>query len=238
MIKMSKYAIVDYRLDKNAVKSLEQHFDKVVPSVKLDVNPSICGHPDLSVCKIDEDKITVCPSAYEYYKNELPDIKIICGSSEPFGKYPKDIFYNAACGNHIAVHNFKFTDKITLAQIEQKFSKHINVQQGYSKCSISFTGNNGMITDDDGIYENLIIHGFDALKIKRGKIILSGMNYGFFGGATGYSENKLFLNGEIKYLDDAEIIIDYLKKHDTELIEVNKGFVVDIGTIVCLSGKI
>ena len=233
MKKMSKYAIIDYRTADNAKKSLEKYFDRIILSPELHVNKAICGHPDIGMCKIDDSKAVVCRSAYEYYKKELPDIEIICGSSEPSEKYPGDVFYNCACGNNTAIHNFKFTDKITLAEIEQKFSKRINVQQGYSKCSICFTGNNGIITDDAGIYKILKNNGLDVLKIENGKIILNGMNYGFFGGATGCTDNKLFLNGEIKYLDDAEIIINYLKEHQTELIEINKGNIVDIGSIIC-----
>lgn len=235
---MSKCAVIDYRVNETVNKALKMHFDRIIPSFKLNVNPAINGHPDLGMCKIDNRKAIVCPSAYEYYKKELPNVEIICGSSEPSEKYPEDVFYNAACENSMAVHNFDLTDKITLAEIKQKFLKHINVQQGYSKCSICFTGNNGIITDDDGIYKNLKKSGFDILKIKKGKIILNGMNYGFFGGSTGYINNKIFLNGEIKYLDDAEVITNYLKEHKTELIEINKGPVTDIGTIICFDTEI
>lgn len=235
---MSKYAIIDYRLNKSARKCLETYFDRVIPSCKLNVNSSINGHPDIGMCKISNRKAVVCPSAYEYYKKELPDIEIICGSSEPSQIYPEDVLYNAACENSVAIHNFEFTDKITLAEIKQKFTKHINVQQGYSKCSICFTGSNGIITDDEGIYRELKNSSFDVLKINKGKIILNGMNYGFFGGSTGYLDNKLFLNGEIKYLDDSQIIINYLKNHNTELIEISKGYIEDIGTIICFNTKI
>lgn len=233
MKKMSKYAIVDYRVTDIVVKRLEEYFDKVILSPKLRTYEAICGHPDIGMCKLDNRKAIVCPSAYQYYKNELPDIEIICGSSEPLDKYPNDILYNSACEKDIAIHNFKFTDKITLAQIEQKFLKRINVKQGYSKCSICFIGSGGIITDDEGIYEILNNKGLDVLKIDRGQIILKGMDYGFFGGATGYIDNKLFLNGEVKFLYDSKKILDYLKKHNTELIEINEGAVADIGTIIC-----
>ena len=235
---MSKYAIIDFRASGKAISALNNYFDKVIPSFPLNVNPAICGHPDIGVCKIGDDRIVVSPSVYKYYKNELPGIDVICGSSEPSAKYPDDVFYNAACGNTLAVHNFKFTDKITLAEIKQKFSKHINVEQGYSKCSICLINGDGIITDDEGIYKKLTKPNSDVLKINKGKIILKGMNYGFFGGSTGYIDKKLFLNGEIKYLDDAEIIINYLKEHNTELIEINKGSIEDIGTIICLQTKI
>ncbi len=234
---MSKYAIVDYRAKEETIINLMNYFDKVILTNPLITYEAIKGHADISVCKISDNEIITCPSQYEYYKKELPGINVISGSSEPLYKYPDDIFYNAACFEDIAFHNFKFTDKITLAVIEQKFSKHINVCQGYSKCSICFINSRAIITDDDGIYESSLNNGIDALKVNKGNIILKNMNYGFFGGATGTFENKIFLNGSINTLDDSEEIKSFIKKHNMELIELKEGPVEDIGSIICLCEK-
>ena len=234
---MSIFAIIDYRAKKEAIVCLYKFFDKVVLTSPLNVQQAIDGHADISVCKIADNEIVVCPSLYNYYKSELPEINIFKGSSEPDYKYPNDVIYNAACSGSVAIHNFEFTDKTTLAVIKQKFSKHINVHQGYSKCSICFVKNNGLITDDEGIYKEVKNHEIDALKITKGDVKLHGMNYGFFGGATGCFENKLFLNGEVKYHKDKNKIVDYLNKHNVELIEIKKGPIEDIGSIICLSKK-
>ncbi len=232
---MSIYGIIDYRAEKQAINNLKNNVDKIILSNPLDVHNSICGHPDLAVCKISDNTVIVCPSQYDYYKNHLPDINVICGRSEPSGKYPNDIFYNAACFKDAAIHNFDFTDEITLSVIKQKFSKHINVRQGYSKCSICLLDFNKFITDDEGIYEKLILNGFEGIFISKGDIKLKEMNYGFFGGATGLYNNKLFLNGELRYHKDFQKINSFLNKHNIELIEIKKGCIEDIGSIIILS---
>ena len=233
MKKMSKYAIVDFRIKQEAIDTLSAHFDKIIKTKPINVHKSICGHADIAVCKLNNNEISVCPSQYEYYKSELPDINIICGSSEPAYKYPEDVFFNAACNNDIAVHNFQFTDKITLAVINQKFSKHINVRQGYSKCSICFI-NDSVITDDDGTYNELYKNGIQALKINKGSVKLTGMDYGFFGGATGAFNNKLFVNGELRFHESELLIRNFLNEKEIEIIQLKRGALEDIGSIICL----
>lgn len=233
MKKMSKCAIVDYRASEETIDNLKRYFNKVILTKPVKTYEAICGHPDIAVCKISDNQIITCPSLYEYYKNELPDVDVMSGSSEPLKNYPDDVFYNAACFGDVAIHNFKFTDKITLAVIEQKFSKHINVGQGYSKCSVCFVNSQAIITDDDGIYKNALDYNLDVLKIQKGNIFLKGMDYGFFGGATGTSDNKIFLNGSIETLEDCIEIKMFLKKYNVELIELKRGQIEDIGSIIC-----
>ena len=234
MKKISKYAIVDYRASEETVNNLKRYFYKVILTKPVKTYEAICGHADISVCKISDNQIITCPSLYEYYKNELPDINVMSGSSEPLESYPDDVYYNAACYGDVAIHNFKFTDKITLAVIKQKFLKHINVGQGYSKCSVCFVNSGAIITDDDGIYKKAVDYDLDVLKISKGNILLKGMDYGFFGGATGTCDNKIFLNGSIETLDDSIEIKMFLKKHGVELIELKTGSIEDIGSIICI----
>lgn len=231
---MSKYAIIDYRASEETIANLKKYFCKVVFTKPVKTYEAICGHADISVCKISDNRIIVCPSLYEYYKNELPDINVMSGSFEPLQSYPDDVYYNAACCGDVAIHNFKFTDKITLAVIEQKFLKRINVGQGYSKCSVCFVNPNAIITDDDGIAKNAANNNIDVLKISKGKVFLKGMDYGFFGGATGTYKDKIFLNGSVDTLDESKEIKSYLKKHSVELIELKTGTIEDIGSIICI----
>jgi len=229
-----KYAIIDFRASDETIKTLKKHIKKIIFTHPKNTYESICGHPDISVCKIDNKTIVVSPDDYDYYKKQMPDINVISGELSPGKAYPDDVLYNSACTEAVAIHNFKFTDKITLAVIEQKFLKRIQVNQGYSKCSICVINNKSMITDDEGIHKKLIESDLDSLYINKGDVTLSGMNYGFFGGATGTYKDKLFLNGEISLHTDSEKIKQFLNKHDTELIELKKGFIEDIGSIIIL----
>lgn len=234
MKKLSKYAIVDYRTSEETIDNLKKYFCKVIFTKPVNTYEAICGHADISVCKISDNHIITCPSLYEYYKNELPDINVMSGSFEPLKCYPDDVYYNAACYGDTAIHNFKYTDKITLAVIEQKFSKRINVRQGYSKCSVCFVNSGAIITDDDGIAKKAANHNIDVLKISKGKVLLKGMDYGFFGGATGTYKDKIFLNGSLDTLDESKEIKMFLKKHDIELIELKSGAIEDVGSIICI----
>lgn len=235
---MSNFVIIDFRAETETKNSLSKYFEIIVKTNKKNTLDAVCGHADISLCRIKDDELIVCPSDYEYYKGILTGIKLSCGCSVPATEYPYDVCYNAACFGSFAVHNFRYTDKITLAVIEQKFSNRINVNQGYSKCSICGFEDDSAITDDDGIYNKLKGNGIDVLKISKGDVKLKGMNYGFFGGATGVFENNLFLNGELKYHRDADKIKSFLKNHGINIIELKKGVLTDIGSIVCLRSKI
>ena len=229
-----KYAIVDFRASDETIFNLRKYCSDVILTRPQKTYESVCGHPDIAVCKADDKTIITTPDNYLYYKQQLPEINVISGKRNPGFAYPDDVLYNAACTESAAIHNFKFTDEITLAVIEQKFLKRIQVNQGYSKCSICVVNNKGIITDDESIYTQTVNHGLDSLLITKGDVKLTGMNYGFFGGATGVYGNKLFLNGELSNHRDEKIISDFIKKYNVELIELKKGCIEDIGSIIIL----
>lgn len=229
-----KYAIIDFRASEETIFNVRKYFSEVILTNPQKTYESICGHPDIAVCKTDNKTIITAPDDYLYYKERLQGITVICGKLNPGISYPDDVLYNVACSEDAAIHNFKFTDEITLAVIEQKFLKRIQVNQGYSKCSICVINNKGIITDDESIYNQTVNHGIDSLLITKGDVKLKGMNYGFFGGATGVYDNKLFLNGELSKHKDEKIISEFIKKYNVELIELKKGYIEDIGSIIIL----
>ena len=77
--------------------------------------------------------------------------------------------------------------------------------------------------------------GLDVLKIKKGDVKLQGMNYGFFGGATGkLSPDILAINGQLRYNSDKDIIISFLRNHNVHIVELKSGQVEDIGGVLPL----
>lgn len=230
-MKLAKYAIIDFRTDAIIIEELNKYTDKIIKTKKQNTYDSICGHADIQLCKIDDNTAVCAPNCYEYFKSQLQGINVICGDKNPCGLYPTDVLYNACCFGDYAIHNFKYTDKITLAVIEQKFSKRINVKQGYSKCSICHIGN-AVITDDDGIPKKLCEFKLDVLKLKSKDVNLNGMNYGFFGGAVGTFKNYIFSVGSIEKHSDAKCITKFLNKHNFNLIELSKNPLYDVGSII------
>lgn len=229
--KCSKKVVVDYKTDIKAVKTLETYGFTVIPTKQIKkLYPSVDGHADLQLAKVGKD-IIVYAENYAYYKDKISE-NIKCGVSELNEKYPFDIAYNVAVFGKYAVHYFRFTDSVLRECIKKNFLFEIETKQGYSKCSICIVSDNAIITEDENIIKSLKNTDIDILKIEKGSVKLNGMNYGFFGGATGLYDNKLFVNGELKFHSDKLKIEEFCKKHQVEIIELKKGEIYDIGSIM------
>ena len=232
MNKCSKKIVVDYRTDIEAVNTLMNYGFNVFFTKELTgLYDAVQGHADLQIVKAGNNIIT-CPECYEYYKSLLNIKNIISGKKMLKEKYPEDIAYNAAISDTFAIHNFKFTDSVLKEYITEKNLIKINTKQGYSKCSVCIISDDAIITDDEDIYKNAIDYKLDVLKIEKGSVKLKGFDYGFFGGATGVYENKLFINGELKFHTNANEISYFCKKHNITIIELKKGEIYDIGSIL------
>lgn len=227
----SKNVVVDYRTDSQSIKTLKSYGFNLIKTKKINnLYEAVNGHTDLQIVKVNDDLI-VCPECFQYYK-AFGIKNIIKGSSSLQYKYPEDIFYNAAIFGKYAVHNFRFTDSVLKDTIKKNFLFEINVNQGYSKCSICIISDNAIITEDEGIAKTLSCENVDVLKIEKGSVKLKGLNYGFFGGATGLWNNTLFINGELKYHTDNERIRKFCKNHNVTIKELKLGEIYDIGSIL------
>ena len=227
----SKKVIVDYKTDIEAVKTLEDYGFTVIFTKKIEtLYNSVDGHADLQITKVNKD-IIVCKENFDYYKKQI-SANIKCGVSELNEKYPFDIAYNAAIFGQYAIHYFQFTDAVLKECIKKNFLFEIDTKQGYSKCNICIVSDNAIITEDENIINNLKTTDIDVLKISKGSVKLNGMNYGFFGGSTGLYDNKLFLNGELKFHPDNLKIKEFCKKNKVDIIELKKGEIYDIGSIM------
>jgi hypothetical protein len=233
--RLIKTAIVDYRISKKSISTLNSFGIDVVLSCKLStVAEPVSGHPDMMINHIGNDVFVVASEAYEYYKKFIPNAKLIKGSICLEEKYPYDIRYNAATLDDYLICNSTYTAPEILS--ENKSKKILNVKQGYSKCSICVVSENAIITSDSGINKVALNNEIDVLKIHEGSITLTGMSHGFIGGTTGLiSENMLAVNGNIKLHPDCEKIIEFCKKYDVEVVSLNDDEIVDIGSIIPVS---
>lgn len=228
--------LIDYRTPENIISSLKK---LNICVLKTRQNPNLYsavdGHGDMVITHIKNNVFVCAPDSYKYFCSILPDSDIICGSSELTDTYPSDIAYNVARVGDYAFHNAKYTDKIILEYFDRHNIKLINVNQGYSKCSICVVDENSVITSDKGIASQAYKNNFDVLLIKPGYISLPGMNYGFIGGCTGkICENTLAVCGNLINHPDYKNIENFCSKKNVDLVMLSEDTPVDIGTLVPL----
>ncbi len=230
--KCSYSVIIDYRAQNETIEELERMGFKVIPTLKVPaLYDAINGHADIQVFKTKSGLI-VAPEVFEYYKNTLSDVNIIKGSNKLQNVYPYDISYNCAnLGNYLICKRLHTT--IEILEYGLRYKKEIlNVNQGYSKCSVCIINENAIITADKSIAKVCKEHKIDVLEIDEGYIELNGMNYGFIGGATGLiDKSTLAVNGEIKTHPNSDSIISFAKNHGVDIIELKKGNLYDVGSI-------
>ncbi len=230
----SQYLIVAKDTPQNAKENLINMGFCIIESAPLNnVSKALRYHPDMQIVKGDNCYICA-PECYKYYKPyfEALNIKLVTGGTTPGEKYPFDVCYNVAVVGNYAVHNFKYTDKEFL---KHSSLEHINVKQGYSKCSLCVAGDNAVITSDEAVAKTLENFGIDVLKVSAGNVSLEPYEYGFIGGASGLiGKNKLAFCGDISLHPDYQKIKCFCNKHDVEIINLTCGQLVDVGTITLL----
>lgn len=150
-------------------------------------------------------------------------------------KYPHDVRLNCAIiGNKIICNEKTICREVLDFAYINGFTV-INVNQGYSKCSICIVDENSIITDDESIFAAAGKFLNDVLYVSKGSIGLKGYNYGFIGGCCGKIDKyKIAFNGEIESHKDCNAIIDFISRYNNECIELCKGPLVDIGGILPL----
>lgn len=227
-----KILIVDKNLPRNLVEKLREKGYVVIFSLSLgNITGALSTHPDIQLCKISDNFVVVEPCTYEYYKNALTPYGIIVktGMNEVSGDYPGDTFYNVATNGDVAIHNFDYTDDVILENLE---CEKIHVRQGYGKCNVLFA-KKLIITSDMGIYKKL---KDKKLLIRPGFIELSGYEYGFIGGASGYGD-KLYFIGNIECHPDYKIIKNFLEENNILYESLGQGALKDYGSLIFLNTR-
>lgn len=230
--------IVDGRIDDEIYNNLKKLNLKIIKTIKCEeVDESISYHPDIVIHPLNPNTLVIAPNVFDYYVDKLAGmgIKLIKGEKTLSMQYPNDIAYNVGRLSRIAIHNFKHTDEKLKYYLEKENLRLINVNQGYTKCSLAVLDEYTAITSDYPIYRVLTDLGFEILLIESGSILLEGQNYGFIGGTSGcLSGNKFMLSGSLNYHPNKDRILKFISKNKKELVLLSKKQIVDIGTIISL----
>lgn len=234
--KKPNIAIVDGRTSKEINDNLSKYGVKIIKTCKCEeLYDSISYHPDIVLHPINHKTVIVAPNVYDYYNDVLPfyGVKVIEGEKKLSRNYPENIAYNVARISRYAVHNTNYTDEKLKFYIEREGIEFINVNQGYSKCSLAIVGEDACITSDPSIFKELEKNSIDVLLIEEGFIELPGLNYGFIGGATGMiSKDELLISGTIIEHPSLRKINDFLKKYKIKSVYLSNNRIIDIGSII------
>lgn len=231
-------ALVDNRITSEMTNTLKKlNIDTIKTSKCENTYDAISYHPDITLIKLNDNNILVCPNMYEYYNKILSPLgfNVIKGNSFIEKKYPNNVQYNAAILGDKIIHNFNFTDEKLLNYVHENNFKKIHVNQGYCKCSICIVDENSIITSDEGIYKEVIEHNIDCLLIEKGHIDLFELNYGFIGGCSGLiDDNTLAFFGDISNHPNYKEIENFIKSKNKNIICLSKENLLDLGSLIPL----
>ena len=234
-----KVAIVDFRISKEEIKSLEVLNMKVIKCPHYGgVYEAISGHPDIQINILSKSDIMVHPKINENFIKELSDLGYnIHFSSKDIGfNYPQNIILNAINEEKFFLHNLTHTDKNLLNYITDK--KLLNVSQGYTKCSTAIISKEAFLTNDIKIKESLESLGADVLLLPHGDIELLPLNYGFIGGACGLiDKNTLAFFGSLDKYIHGDNVKTFLKRHNVTPLYLKQSGLIDRGSLFILESK-
>ena len=224
-----KYVIVAENFPEESANKLKKYGKVVRTRANKKLLRGLDTHTDILVHPLPSGELVVDRDNFEYYKNILPDKKILPSASILSKEYPKDIPLNAFSFKNYFIHNLKFTDKILLDYYKNSGYQMVDIKQGYSKCSCLVT-EDFIITSDGGIYESLKDF-IPIYKINHGEIKLENFNYGFIGGASGVMGKKIFFTGDFSHHSSHEEILKIINKYDYEIEILSKDPIEDYGSI-------
>lgn len=225
-------------LSENTNEILKQYLHSVGCSLieikKTDaVYDAIASHCDIYLCKVHETLI-VAPEQLPILTNSLSKSRVnyIPGNTRLFGKYPKNISYNAAqIGQHL-IHHTTHTDSVILEKARESGLILVHTKQGYTKCSLVVVDAHSAVTADEGLARVLGNYGIEALLITPGYVKLKGFSYGFLGGASGRVGDEIIFNGDLSAHPDFKAIIDFMKRRGLKPVWFPEYPLEDIGSIL------
>jgi len=193
----------------------------------------ISCHPDIHCCKIS-DKLFVCPN--------LNIQNSITGNTRLNSNYPFDVPYNVCILGNKAIHNFKYTDSKLLDFLNKNNFEKVEINQGYSKCSIAVIDENSVIVTNEKISKTLSDNNIDVLCLpystqkniklyKNEKLEYSDMN-GFIGGCISRIDDFVFISGDLNYIDTENKIRNFILEKNLKIIDFPSQNIIDYGGII------
>lgn len=233
------HCFIDYRVTKEELINLSKlNMNPILVPKCNDVYEAINGHPDIQLNVLQNNSVNdiiIQKNISESFKELLKsnNINYIVSKKSLTNKYPNNIILNSLILKNHFIHNLKYSDETLLSSQTSKI--HINVSQGYTKCSILPVRENALITSDNGLYKSLKNYDFDILLLPFGDILLPSLNYGFIGGVGGMiSSNQMAFFGDLDSYKWGDSIKKFLRKYDVSPVALRKGRLIDRGSLLIL----
>lgn len=235
----NNYVLIDEKINKKYERYFKNIRKKVIKIPKdYNLYEEISSHTDIHVLKIKEYVIADKRTYSFLQKYNIPNL--VCGKSELIREYPGDIKYNVALVGNLALHSFDSTDDVILEYLDRfKYTK-INVNQGYTKCSIFVLDSKNVITANKEIAEELIKNDINVLLLEESdeeniRLLRNGVissMHGFIGGCMARIDNKCILFGDASKLICGKKIKDFVEQNNYQFIDFRGEEVIDYGGIV------
>ena len=211
-------------------------FEPDIPG-KQGVYGSILCHPDIYFFQINRTALVYAPVVSKKDIDSLCDrgVTMIKGEKVPDGYYPETAWYNAAGVGDVVFHKLCCTDPVILEETRKIRMRHVDVHQGYTRCSVLSVKDRAIITFDRGIDEAADQAGIDTLLVSPGYIVLPGEKHGFIGGTGGSTpDGKVVILGDIGTHPEGDRIISFFDKHNVEYIDIKGMPLYDAGGLIIL----
>lgn len=227
--------IADHRIPEQAKKMLSKLGELLLLKTENIVYDTISGHPDIFFCQVG-NQLILAPGLPETIFHKLKDhnIDFIFGDQNPGMKYPSSASYNVVSTEKYLIHNSMSTELKILEKTGQLLP--INVKQAYVRCNLLPLKNNVFITSDMGIYNALEPIAEKILYVNPQEILLPGFDHGFFGGACGVLDDKVFILGNLDKYSEGNSVRTFLQDQNYNIIELYVGPLFDGGSLFFVFG--
>ncbi len=222
-------------MDKGTISTLEvMGIKTITPPIAKYLPKAINYHADMSLVHLG-DNVVLCSE----FNADFHEYLMACKVSPTYlldklgQTYPYDVLLNVCFLGNKLICNSKTCDASIVTYARNKGYEVIDVNQGYTKCSIAVVDENSIITSDKGIAKECEKYDIHCLLITPGQIELEGYEYGFIGGCCGkIAKDKLFFAGDISLHSDADKINEFLRSKNVKPICIKNKQLVDIGGIL------
>ena len=235
-----RQAVLASGLKEAAIKKLEQMGIEIITFHDNEsVGCHVRNHADLSFLDYNDGTFFIAKEMSDYsevIENLGYGVRIL---NENLGdRYPSDVLLNCVViGKHL-ICNVDTVSSDVLQYFREKDIDIINVNQGYTKCSVIPVSDNSLITDDESIAVRCRNAGLDVLFVSKGSVRLDGFDYGFIGGTAGkLNSSEIVFNGDICTHDDGNKIVEFLSSYGVDAVLLADGQLYDVGSIIVLNRR-
>jgi len=232
---VSAFCVCSSLLPPEALKNLRERFPVILLPPDTDLPLPIQCHPDSIFAVIGRDLIV--PASY-YSAHPAPinaitsmgDFRLILSKGERGPVYPLDVGLNAAVGHDFVIlRQDTAVPELVRSAISHGYIQ-IPVRQGYAGCACLVT-DRAVLTFDSGIARVLETRNIPCVLLDSGGISLPGYDCGFFGGACGFHDHIIYINGIPEFLPCFPQLDEFARIHGYSILPLCQSPVTDCGGI-------